>query len=76
MILETIDINMVILENIDIDIENNILENIDINIDIDKENLQYIDIDKISNQLEFGISNTPRGGAGFEVRLEHLGSKQ
>ena len=29
------------------------------NIDIDKANLKNIDIDKISNRLEFGISNTP-----------------
>ena len=36
-----------------------ILENIDIDIDIDKAILQNIDIDKISNRLEFGISNTP-----------------
>ena len=58
---------MVILENIDIDIDDDIdmyfLENIDIdkdilkNIDIDKEILKNIDIDKISNRLEFGISN-------------------
>ena len=34
-----------------------ILENIDIDIDIDKAILQNIDIDKISNRLEFGISN-------------------
>ena len=64
-ILENIDIDInidkEILENIDIDIdiEKKILENIDIDIDIDKEILQYIDIDKISNRLEFGISNTP-----------------
>ena len=31
------------------------MENIDI--DIDKEILENIDIDKISNRLEFGISN-------------------
>ena len=30
---------------------------IDIDIDIDKENLQNIDIDKILNRLESGISN-------------------
>ena len=35
-----------------------ILENIDIDIDIDKAILQNIDIDKISNRLEFGISNS------------------
>ena len=46
---------MVILENIDIDIDKEILKNIDI--DIDKEISENIDIDKISNRLEFGISN-------------------
>ena len=56
------------LKNIDIDIDKEIFENIDIdididkevleNIDIDKENLENIDIDKISNRLEFGISNS------------------
>ena len=34
-----------------------ILENIDIGIDIDKAILQNIDIDKISNQFKFGVSN-------------------
>ena len=34
-----------------------ILEKIDIDIDIDKANLQNIDIDKISNRFKFGISN-------------------
>ena len=43
--------------DIDIDIDNGILENIDIEIDIDKEISENIDIDKISNRLEFGISN-------------------
>ena len=43
------------LKNIDIDIDKEIFENIDI--DIDKEILENIDIDKISNRLEFGISN-------------------
>ena len=65
------DTDLEILENIDIDIDidKEILENIDIdleilkNIDIDKEILQNIDIDKISNRLEFGISNTPRSWA-------------
>ena len=54
-----IDIDKEILENIDIDIDidKDILENIDIDIDIDKEILENIDIDKISNRLEFGISN-------------------
>ena len=32
------------------------------NIDIDKEILENIDIDKISNRLEYGISNRARGG--------------
>ena len=50
-----IDIDMVIFENIDIDIDKANLKNIDI--DIDKEILVNIDIDKISNRLEFGISN-------------------
>ena len=36
------------------------LTNIDIDIDIDKESLENIDIDKISNRLEFGISNRGR----------------
>ena len=65
-----IDIDKEIFENIDIDIDidKDILENIDIdididkeiseNIDIDKKILENIDIDKISNRLEFGISNT------------------
>ena len=56
------------MENIDIniDIDNEILENIDIdkkileNINIDKE--IFIDIDKISNQLEFGILNRATEG--------------
>ena len=62
-ILENIDIDINIdkdiLENIDIDIDidKEILENIDIDIDIDKDILENIDIDKISNRLEFGISN-------------------
>ena len=49
--------------DIDIDIDKEILENIDIDIDIDKEISENIDIDKISNRLEFGISNraTPVG---------------
>ena len=42
-----------------------ILENIDIDIDIDKEILENIDIDKILNQLEFGISN--RASANVQV---------
>ena len=48
------------MENIDID--NEILENIDI--DIDKEIFENIDIDKISNRLEFGISNRASSGGG------------
>ena len=43
--------------DIDIDIDKEISENIDIDIDIDKKILENIDIDKISNRLEFGISN-------------------
>ena len=43
-----------------IDINKEILENIDI--DIDKEISENIDIDKISNRLEFGISNRAIGG--------------
>ena len=56
--LKNIDIDKAIL-NIDIDIDKEILENIDIDIDIDidKEISENIDIDKISNRLEFGISN-------------------
>ena len=66
-----IDIDKESLENIDIDIDKAILKNIDIDIDIDKEILvdidididkeilENIDIDKISNRLEFGISNSP-----------------
>ena len=33
------------------------MENIDIDIDIDKQISENIDIDKISNRLEFGILN-------------------
>ena len=59
-----IDIDKEVLENIDIDIDidKEILENIDIDIDIDKEISENIDIDKISNRLEFGISNRARVG--------------
>ena len=39
------------MENIDIDIDKKVLEN------IDKEILENIDIDKITNPLEFDISN-------------------
>ena len=39
-----------------VDISSN-FKNIGIDIDIDKEILENIDIDKISNRLEFGISN-------------------
>ena len=71
VIFENIDIDKANLKNIDIDIDidKEVLENIDIdididkeileNIDIDKEILENIDIDKISNRLEFGISNSP-----------------
>ena len=38
------------------------MENIDIYIDSDMEILKNIDIDKISNQLEFGISNRASHG--------------
>ena len=48
-ILKNIDTDKWILQNIDID--KAILE------DIDKDILENIDIDKISNRLEFGISN-------------------
>ena len=53
--MENIDIDRAVLEYIDIDIDKDILENIDI--DIEKEISENIDIDKISNRLEFGISN-------------------
>ena len=55
------------MENIDIDIDKEILENIDIDIDIDKEISENIDIDKISNRLEFGISNRATGVQNFFV---------
>ena len=57
--LKNIDTDKEIFENIDIDIDidKEVLENI--NIDIDKEILENIDIDKISNRLDFGISNSP-----------------
>ena len=42
------------------------MKNIDI--DIDKEIFENIDIDKISNQLEFGISNRASHLA-FSLRL-------
>ena len=54
------------------------MENIDIDIDIDKEILENIDIDKISNRLEFGISNraillsTPLYSFGYR----HVGNFQ
>ena len=61
VIFENIDIDKEILENIDIDIDKEILEDIDIGKeileDIDKEISENIDIDKISNRLEFCISN-------------------
>ena len=46
------------MENIDIDMDKEVMENIDI--DIDKEILKNINIDKISNRLEFCISNRAR----------------
>ena len=63
-----------ILENIDIniDIDKDILENIDI--DIDKEILENIDIDKISNRLEFGISNRASGGGAIRWLLSPTGT--
>ena len=66
-----IDIDKDILENIDIDIniDKEILENIDIDIDIDKDILENIDIDKISNRLEFGISNSPKWKFQFKTLL-------
>ena len=51
--LKNIDIDKEIFENIDIDIDKEVSENIA----IDKEILAKIDIDKISNRLEFGILN-------------------
>ena len=58
-ILKHIDINIVIdkgiLQNIDIDINKTILKNIDT--DTNKEIWENIDIDRISNRLQFGISN-------------------
>ena len=54
--LKNIDIDIDIV----IDIDKEILENIDI--DIDKEISANINIDKISNRLEFGISNSTRYG--------------
>ena len=73
-----IDIDKEILENVDIDIDTNIdkeiLENIDIDIDIDKDILENIDIDKISNRLEFGISNRAsivrKGGRGGQPKAD------
>ena len=64
-----IDIDKEIFENIDIDIDidKEVLENIDIDIDIDKEILENIDINKISNRLEFGISNSPTWWSNFEL---------
>ena len=50
-ISENIDIDRAVLENIHIDIYKEILE------DVDKEISENIDIDKISNRLEFCISN-------------------
>ena len=56
-----------------IDIDKEILENIDIDIDIEKEIFLNIDIDKISNRLEFGISNRAKvlcekGDSGSDQR--------
>ena len=63
--MENIDIYKDILENIDIDRE--ILENIN----IDKEISENIDIDKISNRLEFGISNRARSESRSNSVLEN-----
>ena len=49
------------MENIDID--KKILENID----IDNEIFENIDIDKISNRLEFGISNRAKAHTGEKL---------
>ena len=67
--LTDIDVEKDILENIDIDIniDKEIWENIDIVIDIDKKILENIDIDKISNRLEFGISNRASDGAHWRA---------
>ena len=71
-----IDIDRAVMEYININKE--ILENIDINIDINKEILENIhidkeileNIDKISNRLEFGISNRAIGfSAPWQVLL-------
>ena len=76
-ILENIDIDInidkEILKNIviDIDIDKDILENIDI--DIDKEILVNIDIDKISNRLEFGISNRATSVAPLHASIHWSG---
>ena len=57
------------MKNIDIDIDKEILENIDTDIDIEKEILENIDIDKISNRLEFGISNRAiTGSSAFYMK--------
>ena len=71
MSLENIYIDKAILKNIDIniDIDKENLVNIDIDIDIDKEILENIDIDKISNRLEFGISNSPKWKFQFKTLL-------
>ena len=68
VIFENIDIDKANLKNIDIDIDidKEVLENIDIDIDIDKEILENIDIDKISNRLEFGISNSTIPNPSFD----------
>ena len=47
-----------------------ILENINIDIDIDKEILQNIDIDKISNRFKFGISNRATLRAWFYISFD------
>ena len=52
------------LKNIDIDIDKEILKNID----IDKKILANIDINKISNRLEFGISNSATCTSFLDVK--------
>ena len=72
--MENIDIDRAVLEyiDIDIDIDKGILENID----IDKGISENIDSDKISNRLEFGISNRAINGPSpslLGISLRRLG---
>ena len=61
------------MENIDmdIDIDRAVLENID----SDKEILENIDIDKISNRLEFGISNRAIHEQGVLLLLHYFSTE-